>query len=296
MARKVHERAHLTSNITQVPPNLLVAGGATDFAWEHGLPVVSEDLLISPGARERWVGWCKEIIDFNASHPEIANGTSPWFRTPYQSPASRLGCTAESSQSSSETMMSTNSQPATESDIFGGSEMPTPNLFDGHPVREMGWTRPPGGISTPFDHSASPTLNSPMQDSDNANITDTVGAIAIDMKGCIAAGSSSGGIGMKHRGRVGPAALIGIGTHVLPALYSDPTGTTVAAVCSGTGEQIATTFAANTCATRLFDCQRKREDGSYEDVPEDQAMHDFIEREFVSMCFLLVQVESFSCC
>ncbi|KAL9038813.1 MAG: hypothetical protein Q9180_002903, partial [Flavoplaca navasiana] len=39
------------------------------------------------------------------------------------------------------------------------------------------------------------------------DITDTVGAIAVDCLGNIAAGSSSGGIGMKHRGRIGPAAL-----------------------------------------------------------------------------------------
>ncbi|KAJ6113210.1 nucleophile aminohydrolase [Penicillium capsulatum] len=60
---------------------------------------------------------------------------------------------------------------------------------------------------------------------------------------------------MKHRGRVGPAALIGIGTHVMPI---DPTDqTTVATVTSGTGEHIASSLAAQTCAMRLYFGQRK---------------------------------------
>jgi taspase (threonine aspartase 1) len=59
-------------------------------------------------------------------------------------------------------------------------------------------------------------------------VTDTVGAICVDRWGNVAAGSSSGGIGMKHRGRIGPAALIGIGTWI-----AREGGTVVAATCSG---------------------------------------------------------------
>jgi len=65
---------------------------------------------------------------------------------------------------------------------------------------------------------------------DDDLVTDTVGAICVDRWGKVAAGSSSGGIGMKFRGRVGPAALIGVGTWI----RSDNDGTVVATTCSGT--------------------------------------------------------------
>lgn len=126
----------------------------------------------------------------------------------------------------------------------------------------------------------------------NDNITDTVGAIAIDCHGNIAAGSSSGGIGMKHCGRTGPAALVGVGTSVIPIDPDDPEKTCVATVTSGTGEHMATTMAARTCADRLFSCVRKGESGEYEDVPEDEAMETMIQRYFMGRskldlcCFL----------
>ncbi|KAJ9267523.1 hypothetical protein DTO212C5_5999 [Paecilomyces variotii] len=113
------------------------------------------------------------------------------------------------------------------------------------------------------------------------NITDTVGAIAVDCYGNIAAASSSGGIGMKHRGRVGPAALVGIGTAVIPADQEDPDRVSVATVTSGTGEHMATTMAASTCASRIYYSQRKGEGGTFEEVTEDEAMKAMIEKDFM---------------
>ncbi|KAJ0425559.1 nucleophile aminohydrolase [Aspergillus carlsbadensis] len=113
------------------------------------------------------------------------------------------------------------------------------------------------------------------------HISDTVGAIAVDSFGNIAAGSSSGGIGMKHRGRIGPAALNGIGTCVIPIDPNDPDKTCVATVTSGTGEHIATTLAAETCASRVYYSHRKRADGSFEDVIEDEAMAAMISTDFM---------------
>lgn len=114
------------------------------------------------------------------------------------------------------------------------------------------------------------------------NITDTVGAIAIDCFGNIAAASSSGGIGMKHKGRTGPAALVGIGTAVMPVEPDDKHKTCVAAVTSGTGEHMATTMAASTCASRLYFNHRKGKDGKSVHANEEEAIQSFVQKDFMS--------------
>lgn len=117
---------------------------------------------------------------------------------------------------------------------------------------------------------------------DDDMVTDTIGAIAIDELGRIAAGSSSGGIGMKHRGRLGPAALVGIGTAVVPCAEDDEDGVTVAAVTSGTGEHMATTMASQRCAERIYRGTRRGPAGV--DVPgenEDVVLESFIAQDFM---------------
>lgn len=113
-------------------------------------------------------------------------------------------------------------------------------------------------------------------------ITDTVGAIAIDLHGHIAAGSSSGGIGMKHRGRVGPAALVGVGTAIIPTDPEDDDAVSVAAVTSGTGEHMATTMASYKCAERLYHSTRRDRAGrDVREDDEDRIMESFVTSDFM---------------
>lgn len=117
---------------------------------------------------------------------------------------------------------------------------------------------------------------------DQDKITDTIGAIAIDAFGNMAAGSSSGGIGIKHMGRTGPAALVGVGTAVIPCDEADLDGRTVAAVTSGTGEHMATTMAAQKCADRIY--QGTRRGGGGMDQKEDDCatiLQSFVEKDFM---------------
>jgi taspase (threonine aspartase 1) len=129
-----------------------------------------------------------------------------------------------------------------------------------------------------------PTASMPLHsrlDQEEDHITDTVGAVAVDGWGNIACAASSGGIGMKYRGRVGPAALVGVGTAVIPKDPNDPDETCVATVTSGTGEHMATTMAATVCAERLYQSVRKQKGGEYAEVTEDEALRSMIENEFM---------------
>ncbi|KAH6997141.1 nucleophile aminohydrolase [Ilyonectria destructans] len=152
---------------------------------------------------------------------------------------------------------------------------------------------PPGsprGVKRPVSPDEKDGLNPPVKKvpfhpgtGNEDLITDTIGAIAVDENGHIAAGSSSGGIGMKHRGRLGPAALVGVGTAVVPCDENDEDQVTIGAVTSGTGEHMATTMASQRCAERIYHGTRRGRGGAdIQDDDEDAIMESFIADDFMN--------------
>ncbi|XP_037076911.1 threonine aspartase 1-like [Pollicipes pollicipes] len=83
----------------------------------------------------------------------------------------------------------------------------------------------------------------------DSELRDTVGAVVIDCAGHMAAASSSGGIMLKHPGRVGQAALFGCGCWVDAAATTGRYG--VGVTTSGTGEQLVMSCLARRVAAEI---------------------------------------------
>ncbi|KAL8386229.1 hypothetical protein RB599_007881 [Gaeumannomyces hyphopodioides] len=369
LAEMVLRESYKTMALRRIPPILLVGSGACEFAHTHGMPLTSNDDMVSTNARDRWEKWTGELQNANErtktadsvlNHPLLRNRdhvaailtgtynegqpdsplhetstpaaspTTPTLRrssgqiTPVRSgsararsssppakrvrltpPAETLGLDKGPTPPKLSLKTSSTNRPRAHGNQFDSSEASRSAACDDKGNEEDGAKEaktdqdPPKETNNvkdlPKDHPADnlcpsrdrgyvgPGKDHPYDDDDQIN--DTVGVIAIDYQGRIAAGSSSGGIGMKHRGRVGPAALVGVGTAVIPADEGDTDQrATVAAVTSGTGEHMATAMAAHKCAERLYQGSVRGTDGS--DVrgvdDDDEVMASFVEHDFMS--------------
>uniref|UniRef100_A0A3Q3G617 Threonine aspartase 1 n=1 Tax=Kryptolebias marmoratus TaxID=37003 RepID=A0A3Q3G617_KRYMA len=90
------------------------------------------------------------------------------------------------------------------------------------------------------------------QSSENENgsgCLDTVGAVVVDLEGNVAAAVSSGGLAMKHPGRVGQAAHYGCGCWAENACNMNPYSTAVST--SGCGEHLIRTVLARECSAAM---------------------------------------------
>lgn len=350
LARVILETSSRPLSLRRVPPNLLVGAGATEFAYENGIPNLFNDSLVSKNAQDRFLRWqedLKKVDDdtisesmsvttsrgdtwqmeahdqsHTASRQDHANAllNGTWNEGQPDSPASYspvpisladvqhmpffLPVAAPSTYISSSPEMSNGNKttrnsgpPSSKRQRLGSKSLKDAATFISRQQTLRGVT--PDSTS---ETAVVPTLKSskkayvtdasdgaaeldvegsPNVDDHPDIITDTVGAIAIDMFGNIAAGSSSGGIGMKHRGRVGPAALVGVGTAVVPCDIHDPDRVSVAAVTSGTGEHMATSMASQKCADRLYHNTTRGTGGRDINATEEEALEGFIVHDFM---------------
>ena len=312
VARHLLEESCEPLSLKRVPPNLLVGEGATDYAYEHGVPLLPQDYLISPGAKDRWHKWTRDLkyaqqleqplphVDSRESaalRNEAQPGSPTLSGSVLQTPTEKASINfpqplGSSSRSASSSSVPTKPRSPLMNDVAPRkSSTLTPEIKkmkvaehsdDGAAMEPFpeGIFEEDGATSSKISSdSERPAGVTPLPQDDH--IVDTVGAIAIDYFGNIAAGSSSGGIGMKHKGRMGPAALVGIGTAVHPVRVSDKNKTTAACVTSGTGEHMATTTAAATCAERVYANRKMNNSGSLESAYEDEAIRSFITNDFM---------------
>jgi beta-aspartyl-peptidase (threonine type) len=104
-------------------------------------------------------------------------------------------------------------------------EMVTPDYFD-TPQTKAAWERQQ---QRRRDSSNSSLLESPAKDEDLGSYYGTVGCVALDSHGNLAAATSTGGMSNKKFGRVGDSPIVGAGTYA--------NNETCAVSCTGTGEQ-----------------------------------------------------------
>lgn len=84
---------------------------------------------------------------------------------------------------------------------------------------------------------------------DESTLLDTVGAVCVDAFGNISSAVSSGGILLKHSGRIGQAAIYGSGCWAENSLSSDKPS--IACSVTGVGEYLVKTMFAKECSSML---------------------------------------------
>lgn len=121
-------------------------------------------------------------------------------------------------------------------------------------------------------HNQSKKRRQSCENENGPGCLDTVGAVVVDLEGNVAAAVSSGGLAMKHPGRVGQAAHYGCGCWAENACNMNSYSTAVST--SGCGEHLIRTMLARECSSAM-----QSEDAH-------QALLEAMQNKFISSPFL----------
>ncbi|MBW4037534.1 MAG: peptidase T [Acidobacteria bacterium] len=190
------------------PHVYFVGTGAERFATQNGMRLVDNTELIVPRERQR-------LMDFQraeaAGHPDTTFSGKSEFTTPTHTPGAP--------GPASETWDDAGSAPSTRLAPFTRLAPPTRLEGDGlqsvHPAPAAGALAPGGAlVEAALNAEVLNALPDELRLTDpTLNSHDTVGAVALDQFGNIAAGTSTGGTLSKAPGRVGDSSLIGCGCY-----------------------------------------------------------------------------------
>ncbi len=112
-------------------------------------------------------------------------------------------------------------------------------------MKDLGLPPPPPSPGLPRSEADAPTgASTPTITPTWGDTTGTVGCVALDTHGNLAAATSTGGLNAKMPGRVGDTPIIGAGTYANNA--------SVAVSCTGTGEQFIRHVAAHELAALML--------------------------------------------
>ncbi|KAJ2899349.1 threonine aspartase [Zalerion maritima] len=308
LAREVLENSNNPDFSWRIPPNLLVGNGARNFAMRRGIEVCTDEALVTRNSRLRWIDWKRELEKNRAVAGAVRNVVISTFEVKAEATSDHTNAVRTGTWNEGQPDSPTREQSegltaprvggpkreglAPETAIFTTINKAQPTSIELTPPQKR--TIDEGSnrnkkvrVRSPLSVKDGPvSVTESVKDTSYARdggIQDTVGAIAIDVHGKIAAGSSSGGVGMKLEGRVGPAALVGIGTAVVPVCVDeDDEEAAIATVCSGTGEHFATTQAAQRCAESIRHRVGDLEATVHgEEITEDMALEHFIRELFL---------------